>query len=105
MKDPMDLLRRATDAMGQAGVARELGYSPSAINQALKGTYGGRLDNLVQRVAEVYGNDMVVCPVLGKIFLKRCAAERRKPFCASNPQRTRLWGTCKQCIAYRKTGE
>lgn len=97
MKDKMELLRKATDRLGQAAVARELGYSPSAINQALKGKYGGKLDNLLQKVTEMYGNESVVCPVLGEIALKRCALERETPFSASNPQRARLWQACKEC--------
>ena len=97
----MDLLRHAVKANGQAAVARALGYSPSAINQALKGTYGGRLDNLLQKVAEVYGDYPVTCPVLGEISIARCAAERRKPYGASNPLRTRLWKACRSCTAHR----
>lgn len=102
--DKTELLIQITNSLGQAAVARELGYSPSAINQALKGTYGGRLDNLLQKVAEVYGDDSVNCPVMGEISLRRCASERRKPFSASSPQRTRLWQACKQCDIHRKTG-
>lgn len=104
MNDRMDLLRRATNAHGQAAVARALGYSPSAVNQALKGTYGGRLDNLLSKAAEVYGEDVVDCPILGEISLRRCGSERRKPFSASNPQRTRLWHICQNCEEHRKTG-
>jgi hypothetical protein len=102
MTDPMELLRKVTSDFGQAAVARETGYSASAINQALKGSYSGKLDNLLQKVAETYGNGTVECPVLGMITLKRCASERRKPFAASSPVRVKLWRTCKKCREYQR---
>jgi len=100
MNDPMILLRQAVASEGQAAVARQLGYSPSAVNQALKGTYRGSLDNLLQRVAETYGNGTVDCPVMGEISLKRCALERRKPFSVSSPQRVKLYVACRRCMKW-----
>lgn len=99
--DAAALLKRAVDANGQSAVAQAIGYSASAVCQALAGKYGGSLDNMLQRVAEVYGNGTVRCPVMGDVLLSRCAEERRKPFCASNPQRVRLWRACQGCVAYR----
>ena len=101
MNDPMTLLKQAVASDGQASVARQLGYSPSAVNQALKGTYGGSLDNLLQRVAETFGDGTVMCPVMGEIPLKRCALERRKPFSVTSPQRVKLYVACRRCM---KTG-
>ncbi len=97
MTDNMALLRKAVAEGGQAAVARRLGYSPSAVNQALKGTYAGSLENMMQRVAEEYGNETVICPVMGEIPLSRCAEERRKPFGATSPQRARLYLACQRC--------
>ena len=97
MTDNMALLRKAVAADGQAAVARRIGYSPSAVNQALKGSYGGSLDNLLARVAEVFGSDTVCCPVMGEISLRRCAEERRKPFAATSPLRARLFRACREC--------
>ena len=99
MTDSMVLLRKAVEESGQAAVARRLNYSPSAINQALKGTYGGSLDNLLQRVAETYGDGTVHCPVMGEIPLRRCAEERQKPFSATSPQRAKLYLACRDCTA------
>jgi hypothetical protein len=101
MTENMALLRKAVESDGQAAVARKLGYSPSAVNQALKGTYGGSLDNLMRRVAETYGHGTVQCPVMGEISLRRCAEERRKPFGATSPQRVKLYVACRRCM---KTG-
>ncbi len=97
----MTLLKKAVADYGQTVVARALGYSPSAVNQALHGKYRGSPDNLLKRVAEVYGSGMVTCPVMGQITIRRCAAERRKPFAASSPQRVRLFLACRNCTAHQ----
>jgi hypothetical protein len=99
MNNNMELLKKAVEHHGQAGVARRLCYSPSAVNQALKGTYGGSLENMLQRVAETFGDSTVICPVKGEIPLRRCAEERRKPSCASNPDRAKLFLECQRCKA------
>lgn len=95
--DRMTLLLRMVTEKGQAQVARELGYSASALNQVIKGSYKGELNNLLQRVAEVYGAETVVCPVMGDISLGRCAEEKKKPFSASSPLRVRLFKACREC--------
>lgn len=100
--DRMKLLREKVAELGQAQVARDLGYSASAISQVLHGKYQGSLDNLLERVAEVYGSDVVSCPVLGDIPLGRCSEERRKPFAATNAQRVRQWRACQNCPKNRR---
>lgn len=97
--EPIQLLENAVEARGQSAVAREIGYSASAVCQALRGTYGGSLANLLRRVAETYGTGTVSCPVLGEIPIRRCARERRinRNFGASSPQRVRLWRACSSC--------
>jgi hypothetical protein len=100
--DRMQLLIEAAKSHGQAAVARATGYSDSAISQAISGKYRGSLENLLVRVNEVYGSGTVQCPVMGEISIQRCAAERRKPFAASSPQRVRLFNTCRRCDAGRE---
>lgn len=95
------LLEKMVATYGQAAVARAIGYSPSAVNQAVRGRYKGNLDNLLQRVVEVYGTGTVACPVMGEITIQRCAAERRKPFAATSPQRVRLFRACSGCVAHK----
>lgn len=95
--DWMRLLREAVDAASGTAVAKRLGYSPAVVSQVLKGKYAGRTDLVRQRVIEVYGATSVPCPVLGEIPLSRCAAERNRPFAATNPLRVRLWQTCPTC--------
>ncbi|PLX92152.1 MAG: hypothetical protein C0621_10390 [Desulfuromonas sp.] len=95
--DLLALLRNKCDELGQATVARAIGYSPSAVNQALSGTYKGSLDNLLDKVEEVYGSSTVECPVLGIITLAQCGRHRRRPFAPTNPQRVVLWRACQKC--------
>ena len=101
MTDRSKLLREAVARDGQGAVARAIGYSVSAVNQALHGKYGGSLDRLLERVAEIYSNGEVDCPVMGRVPLRRCAQERRKAFGATSPQRVRLSATCPTCTARR----
>jgi transcriptional regulator with XRE-family HTH domain len=100
--DRMRLLEKAVAEKGQSAVARALGYSVSAINQVLHGKYRGSKDNVLQRVAEVFGTGKVICPVMGAIGLSRCAAERAKPFAATSPQRVRLFIACRTCGAFKR---
>lgn len=95
--DLMKLLREKCDELTQTRVASAIGYSPSAVNQALRGTYRGDVATLLQRVAEVFGDEAVDCPILGEIPLGKCAFHRRRPFAATNPLRVTLWRACRQC--------
>ena len=87
----MDLFKQAVAQYGQTTVVRALGYSVSAVNQVLKGNYKGDLTNVLKRVNEVYGATTI----------QRCAAERRKPFAMTSPQRVRLFKECRTCRAHR----
>ena len=97
-EDRMTLLREAVDRQGsQSKVGRMIGYSATAISQAMSNTYGGSLDTLLTRVEEVFGTRIVACPVLGEINLPRCVAERRTLFSTANPHRVRMYRACKAC--------
>ena len=95
--DLLTLLKEKCAKTTQIAVARKLRYSPSAINQALKGSYQGDLTNLLTRVEEVYGSTTVVCPLHGEITLGKCAANRALPFITVNPARVALWTACREC--------
>lgn len=95
--DRMQLLRDRRAELGQAEVARRLGYSDSAICQALKGSYKGDLSNLLTRVEEVFGCTIVNCPILGEIALGKCSEIRKQPFAATNPLRVQLYRECRKC--------
>jgi len=93
----MTLLLRTMEEKGQAATARALGVSASALSQIKKGSYGADMAHILMKVGEVFGSETVTCPVMGKISLRRCAAERRKPCAATSPQRVRLWQACREC--------
>jgi hypothetical protein len=95
--DRLELLRQKCQETSQAEVARRLEYSPSAINQALKGSYQGDLTNLLTKVEEVFGQSTVNCPVVGEITLGKCAEHRKRPFAATNPIRVELFRRCQNC--------
>jgi hypothetical protein len=96
--DLLELLRSKCAELGQAAVARAVGYSDSAVSQALNGKYQGSLDNLLARVEEVWGGVSVDCPGLGyEISLAKCGEWRRKPFAATNPQRVAMFRACQKC--------
>lgn len=99
--DHMQLLKQAVAQYGQTTVARALGYSVSAVNQVLRGKYKGGLQNVLNRVNDVYGTGTIECPVMGTITIQRCAAERNKPFAVTSPQRVRLYKACRTCQAHR----
>jgi len=92
--DQMKLLKEMVERHGQAGVARRIERSPSAICQILKGEYKGDPAAILQLVEEEFGTTTVDCPVFGEISLKFCAEERKKGFSTS---RADLWLACRDC--------
>ncbi len=95
--DRMALFVKTVKARGQARVARELGYSASAVNQVLRGNYNGNLDRILEKVAETYGGETVDCPIMGTIPLRRCSQEKKIPFSAASPLRVQLHRACQTC--------
>jgi len=91
------LLQRAYEADGPTAVGAALGYSPATVIGVVKGTYGADASRVARRVVEIYGQDVVACPVLGAIPVTDCALHRRAPFAATNPLRVRLWKACRSC--------
>ncbi len=84
-------------ATSQARAAREVGLSPSTINQVLKGTYRGNWERVRTRIEGALLHVAVHCPVLGEISSADCLDYQRRPFVATNPQRVRLYKACRTC--------
>lgn len=97
--DGMELLRAKVAEFGQAEVARRIGKSDSAISQILKGDYKGSPDNILQKVAEVFGTSADIdCPaVQDKITPGKCAEIRNRPPVWTSPHSNQLWRACKEC--------
>ncbi|EAU53559.1 helix-turn-helix domain-containing protein [Mariprofundus ferrooxydans] len=98
------VLRKACKINSQAAVATQIGMSPAVVNQVLKGTYNGRLDNVQKRVEGALMGITVDCPVIGDIPLNRCIENQSRPFAATNPLRVMLHRACKTCRNNRNTG-
>lgn len=104
-QDLIELLRRKVEEYnddrgkgGQARVAREIGYSDGAVSQVLSGKYQGDISNVLSKVEEVYGGQIVDCPGLGlEIPLFKCGEWRRRPFAATNPLRVTMYKACQKC--------
>ena len=99
-QERMELLRNKCGEFSQAIVALKIDYSKSAVNQALAGKYKGSLNNLLKRVEEVFSQTTVECPVMGGIFLKQCAENRRDELRVTNPLRVKLYRECPSCTAW-----
>ena len=73
--------------------------SPSVINQALQGKYGGDNARLQALVEGVLLTATVLCPVLGDLPRQRCLEHqgRRWQFAITNPTRVILYRVCPTC--------
>lgn len=90
-------LQQAVANESQAKVASKCGISPTAVNQVLKGTYPGNINNVAEKVSGALLEHSVICPVLDVITTDICAAERNKPFNPVNPKRVHLYRSCQTC--------
>lgn len=79
----------------QAAVARRLGYSPTVVNQALRGGYAGDVERLREVVEGALMGRTVDCPVIGDLPRDRCLDHQIRPFAATNPLRTALYRACR----------
>jgi DNA-binding transcriptional regulator YdaS (Cro superfamily) len=95
------VLRESCEGSSQAAVARRIGYSPTVVNQVLKGRYGGPhggdLDAVRKAVEGALMGLSVDCPVIGELPRDRCLAYQRRGFAATNPLRVALTRACPQC--------
>ncbi|MGE6316449.1 hypothetical protein ACQKC1_11840 [Shewanella baltica] len=79
----------------QAQIARELGVSPTMLNQVLLNKYKGNIDTIKNRVEGRYLRHHVQCPVAGQISVDTCRDNQERPFSSTNPQRVRLYRACR----------
>ncbi|HEY4294545.1 hypothetical protein [Luteibacter sp.] len=103
MSDWITVLREACKASTQAAVARQISYSPTVVNQVLKGNYGGDLSAVQKAVEGALMGLMVECPVIGELPRNRCLEYQRRGFAATNPMRVQLANACPDC-SHRRGG-
>ena len=83
----------------QRKAAEDIGYSPTVVNQVLKGTYTGDLKAVQAKVEGALMGAMVQCPVIGEMPRNRCVEHqaRSRSFATTNPLRVRLAKVCPTC--------
>ncbi len=98
-QDWIEALREEAKRTSQAAAATRIGYSPSVVNQVLKGTYNGDLASVEEAVRGAIMGATVECPVIGDIPRNRCIEYQRRSgnFAATNPSRVLLHRTCPVC--------
>jgi len=93
----LTVLRESCAASSQAAVARRIDYSPTVVNQVLKGTYKGDSNAVKKAVEGALMGLSVECPVIGELPRDRCLAYQRRGFAATNPFRVALANACPTC--------
>ena len=88
-----------TDKVAQSSrnkVAKELGYSLTAISLVMNGKYAGNPDRLRDKVLQQYST--VRCPHQGKtIALHVCQDLAQSPAPTHNPLKMQQWRACQKC--------
>ncbi|MBF0094907.1 MAG: LacI family transcriptional regulator [Alphaproteobacteria bacterium] len=96
MPDWLTLLR---DEVGRSNItqaAKKLGYSRTAVSQALSGTYGAGTSRLSAKVILVLGR--VSCPGAGReVSPVECRELRSRPMPTGNRNAFRSWQACRTC--------
>ena len=97
----IEVLKREVEARGLGQVARELNVSKTTISLCLSGKYQASMDKIRDRVALVYAQSGIACPVLGTVSPMACADSRDKAnrigLKAGNPESLRLYVSCLKC--------
>lgn len=96
MPDWLTLLRAEAARSNITQAAKKLGYSRTAVSQALSGTYGAGTDRLAAKVALVLGR--VPCPGAGReVSVVECRELRSRPMPTGNRNAFRSWQACQTC--------
>jgi hypothetical protein len=99
--DWITVLREACAQSTQAAIARRIDYSPTVVNQVLKGTYGGDMISVQRAVEGALMGLTVECPAIGELPRNRCLEYQRRGFAATNPLRVQLAKACPECVNRR----
>lgn len=77
-------------------VAKELDYSTSAISLVMNGKYGGKTDQLRDRVLRQYKR--VHCPFIDKLIpIPQCQGTAHSKAPTHNPMKMQQWRACQSC--------
>lgn len=90
------MLAAKCDQTSQAKVAGQLGRSPSLVNQVLKNSYSGNMDDVKARFETAF-TETIECPVLGDISGQSCLDWQGRPYSAANHLVVRMFRACQRC--------
>ncbi len=97
-------LAEECDNTSQARTAKRIGYSPTTVNQVLRGSYKGDLGTVEAAVRGALLGAVLTCPVLDEITTDKCLREQRRPLTPTSPQRVRVWRACRAGCPHSKIG-
>lgn len=100
-QDAQDALRAACKQTSQVQVAALLGYSAPLVNQVLKGTYKGSLENVERAIRANLMHELRECEAFGEIKLSRCFELQAQLSALSSPTTARLRQTCPVCPHFK----
>lgn len=81
--------------VGQAAIAKRIGYSVSTVSYVLGNKYPGDLAKVEAAVRGALMGAKVMCPVFGEMDTDYCLAEQRKTHMTGTPERARLYRLCR----------
>lgn len=87
-------LAEACCRSSQSAVAKELGYSGSAISLVIGNKYNGDLVSIEQMVRGALMAETVRCPILGELPRNVCQSWQKKPFATTSSHRIRMHQAC-----------
>ncbi|RRD90112.1 XRE family transcriptional regulator [Conchiformibius steedae] len=90
------ILKARVDESSRSAVARDLGYSTTAISLIMNGKYAGSTDKVSERVLEVYTR--IACPYTGaEMPLMACMETANGKAPTHNPMKMAHWRACQNC--------
>jgi hypothetical protein len=98
-------LAATLDAKGLRVTAKIIGYSASALSQAISDTYRGDIERVAEKVRGALMGFEVECPVLGAIGRHQCLDNQKLPFAVTNAVRTRLYHACRRGCPHSRIRE
>ena len=93
----LELLRAAVALSTQREVAHELGFSPTTVNQVLKGTYTASPARLAARVLARYNHPLHCHHLQREIAGSECVSFRTRPIPTSSHHALDHWAACQAC--------
>lgn len=98
-------LAEACATRTQAEVARQIGYSASAVSATLANTYAGDLAEIAERVRGAFLGSEVACPRKGRMRRDVCMAWQAKPFAQTSSDRVAMFHACRSGCPHSRLRE